>query len=1855
MKILKLLMLCLFTSVAMQVSAQLINMNPDPDGEPWWAGGLPEITPEIQAELDAIPSLTLTSKSLSTPLPAVVDNSQQIWFRPIFNQDGGSCGQASGIGYLFTYEINRIRNLPAHLPRYRQNHYPTHYTWNYINGGTGSGSFYYSGWDRIKDSGIPNVDTYGCLYEDLWMPLPVNERRTVWMTGYDKYQSSLTNRVDMEYYSINVSTPEGLETLKHWLNDHGKGAETGGLVNFGAKMPDPEKDYGVIPYGSDEAGKKIVLKFGHGSNHAMTIVGYNDNIKYDFNEDDEFTNPEGNMAEWEIGAVKVANSWGTSYPDPYSDGFVYVPYRLLASGPGTIASTVHVLDIKEESHTPKVTMRAKIQHPERNRIEMLTGLAANPDSENPTHTQSYRAYRLSTSPPSHTNGGGYLPMQGINDEPIEVELDVTEILGGIAPGKFFFNINEWSPETIFNGQVLDLSLVDYDTDDGVPIEIQYTEASFPIIITNNANTQLAIEYDYLPSVIDNVINVSKNIQINKNITIINGGKLVLKNGKNLTIANNKTLIVESGGILESNDINIEPGSNLIVNNCGTLKINNNAILSAQNGSILSIYPDGIIDVPGHSSFDISSEALIPHDCVHPIDVVPPSYIITESTQNWSGDYRMVRNLVIQAGADFTLQNPNLEFFDGRKIEIYPGGILTINGGVLSHSTSVCNQNNKWGGIVVRGNPNAPQTFENQGAVIIREGAIIENSYTAISLGIFETSLPPTYNQGGIVQSTDVVFRNNSKHITFYPYQNIDNDYESDNISYFNNCTFETNENSLFDNHIYNASLSGIKGVKFTACVFIDNLNNDINNNIVINNSSMKIIGDCLSQVNFELINSGNLQIINEGTLTIKDNAIVEITDGSTFTINDCAELEVESGGQVVVEDGGILEISPNAILNAHQGHAAFDIHSGAIIPDGFVNPYDVVPPAYYLSSGVHDWEAVNYKMFQNLVIGQGAKLTLNEPELKFAKDAGIVVKAGAELEIIGGELKSDMSCNNNDLWLGIRVEGNKMFPQSPISNQGYLKLHSGATISNAEIGIHVASNAVGSSGGGVIEVTDANFIDNITAISFAKYRYNDNHNFSMIRNSNFYTTDFLAKINKTPYSFIYLENVSLVKIISNTFSNLNPEEYPHPPSRGFGIYSANSDLVFKGRTANNYFYNLYTAIEFRGTSSAISFYSENNYIKDCFNGMFVSGANAPVIANNDIYMHGENYFEKVPTGIILVVLNDFKVSHNAIIGKNKGKGIKIINSNESSGKISNNTINNVNIGIFADGSDIYEYNCQVQCNNFTNNITADLYVQNMGISGIQGTSSYSASNSFYGNPKWNIYVDYNSEPFIQFPNPSLKYYAYPEKPYFPRYYNENVFILESDDILDCTASDILQDDLNVERIIQSEDSVNHYKAIFNATQDLGNTDELLNIIENTNNPVQLLNALLTHSPVLSDTIIVNVSENKPNFPEVMLASALLSNSHSVKSSRVVKSLNQRSVPMPGFLVDAILTDATNVSTIDELKSVILHKESERDLIAASLFSEYVTDTVSKQYNNIQSLKEYHPGLKYRYISVLADFEQGKYPESLTTLGELSQLDGLSAIQYQEINNLIEFFNIIIYIKENEIPYTHIDDNFKEALNDLATGSYGLPAIFSNNILAVADSIRFLADETVLSKSADAGEHTQSETFMQIEYNQTENFVLAEYNLGEISHQNPLIMVRSNEGLIKFKESIRFNHFVSMIDVYGWMPGNYKVQLINNNNIVAVGSFSIGKSHNSFNETTNDDCTIIDVYPNPSVGKFTIDISGCGSKQEFYYEIISSSGVTIEKGEGVQKKTITLPHMIEDLYIITIELSDRSYNKTLIIK
>ncbi|MDY0104121.1 MAG: hypothetical protein RBS07_14390 [Lentimicrobium sp.] len=142
------------------VNAQT-NMNPDPNGEPWWSGD--GVLPSAE-EIAIIPVLEITTQSANTPLPYKVYNNEHKFFPPIFNQEGYSCVHAAEIGYNFTYEINRARNVTAGVwseSGNRANLYHHLFTYNFLNKGSGSTyTDYTDGFKIIKENGCPMYNVY---------------------------------------------------------------------------------------------------------------------------------------------------------------------------------------------------------------------------------------------------------------------------------------------------------------------------------------------------------------------------------------------------------------------------------------------------------------------------------------------------------------------------------------------------------------------------------------------------------------------------------------------------------------------------------------------------------------------------------------------------------------------------------------------------------------------------------------------------------------------------------------------------------------------------------------------------------------------------------------------------------------------------------------------------------------------------------------------------------------------------------------------------------------------------------------------------------------------------------------------------------------------------------------------------------------------------------------------------------------------------------------------------------------------------------------------------------------------------------------------------------------------------------------------------------------------------------------------------------------------------------------------------------------------------------------------------------------------------------------------------------------
>ncbi len=420
----------------------------------------------------SLPQLYRSGKAKD--LPYELNNSILPFLRPAFTQEGyWNCGQAAGIGYNFTYEINAARGLSGDTSI---NQYTPGFTFNFMNGGYGWGVSYFNSFDALKDCGNPTIFDYGGIY---------NYGQTGWMSGYELYENAMENRID-EIYSIDVGTPEGLLTLKYWLLNHLNGSEYGGVANF---------YFGFywsanLPLESPDAGFPVVIESSPVSTHAMTIVGYNDSIRYDINNDGQFTNDIDingdtivDMKDWEIGGLRYMNSTFQN------DGAGYLMYRTLAleSGSGGIWNNqMHVITVKE-SYEPLVNLRLKIKHNSRNKLKIIAGVSTDTTHNYPEFTMDFPIFNYQ---------GGDHYMQGIDttesQKTIELALDISPLLTYVSvnnPTKFFVQIAENDKYNYGEGEILYYSIV--DRTDGIS-EIVCNEV--PVSINDNAITTLKVTH-----------------------------------------------------------------------------------------------------------------------------------------------------------------------------------------------------------------------------------------------------------------------------------------------------------------------------------------------------------------------------------------------------------------------------------------------------------------------------------------------------------------------------------------------------------------------------------------------------------------------------------------------------------------------------------------------------------------------------------------------------------------------------------------------------------------------------------------------------------------------------------------------------------------------------------------------------------------------------------------------------------------------------------------------------------------------------------------------------------------------------------------------------------------------------------------------------------------------------------------------------------------------------------------------------------------------------------------------------------------------------------------------------------------
>jgi hypothetical protein len=299
---------------------------------------------------------TVTLESISQP-PDRVDLSASPWFPPIGDQDG----ESSCVSWATGYYVKTFQEAKEHgwnltgarwdgnspTPEYQDKIISPAFIYHLTNWGGNSWTYYYDAINVVCSIGACS-----------WAKMPWNPYdQATWPSENAWREAPYYRGAPTGFESMSVNTDDGILNLKNWI-----ASENLAVIGVDAGQ------YSSLT--SDDVW--TVDNYGGGSNHANTIVGYDDNITY----------LEGGQLS--KGAFKVANSWGVGGWENVADGFYWISYKAMSQRVG------YVMFYRDRIwYVPTLASSFRIEHPMRGECNVVIGMGTH---DNPRVSKSFTDY-----------------------------------------------------------------------------------------------------------------------------------------------------------------------------------------------------------------------------------------------------------------------------------------------------------------------------------------------------------------------------------------------------------------------------------------------------------------------------------------------------------------------------------------------------------------------------------------------------------------------------------------------------------------------------------------------------------------------------------------------------------------------------------------------------------------------------------------------------------------------------------------------------------------------------------------------------------------------------------------------------------------------------------------------------------------------------------------------------------------------------------------------------------------------------------------------------------------------------------------------------------------------------------------------------------------------------------------------------------------------------------------------------------------------------------------------------------------------------------------------------------------------
>ncbi len=687
-------------------------------------------------------------------------------------------------------------------------------------------------------------------------------------------------------------------------------------------------------------------------------------------------------------------------------------------------------------------------------------------------------------------------------------------------------------------------------------------------------------------------------------------------------------------------------------------------------------------------------------------------------------------------------------------------------------------------------------------------------------------------------------------------------------------------------------------------------------------------------------------------------------------------------------------------------------------------------------------------------IPSGHRLTINNATIGMMADAKIIVEPGAELIVNNSTITSE--CGG--FWSGIEIwadaNATNQLGNFPNRQVGKVILEN-STISNAEDAISMFKQQPFTKGGGLVVAKNTHFLNNRRAVEmalFENYTVNGKvfDNLSSFKNCVFEIDENYRFDIKYPHTtMVSAFGTRGVKFLGCDFINNSKKDLS---LIGVYMYDSKFTIASLGIQDPSTFTHLKSGVSSLKAAYDYNFVVKEAQFTDCKFGVVANGIQNASITQNT-FTTTDFFMYTSPVAVFLENANGFIVEENTMSNNVLGlstpgfvspfqgddRGLVVKNAGIGSNTIYKNTFNGLNISNAANGvnynPNFINRGLTYKCNQMNGSKSKDFSIYGgaySGIAGAQGATGDPADNMFTNG------INGNDGHIANVATNRMDYYHRADAGGYvfePTQISSSVTThldpLNFDDSQHCLShndnglSGLPSALLLPAKVGQWKTSFSSGKTAFDqakyvyvSTIDGGDTYALLNTVQSTNTQTawEMRNDLIGSSP-LSLEVIFQVME-EDFLSNALLHDVLMENPHAVRDEEVMFQLENKTTPMPAYMINTLLGIYEMQTQKDILEAEMANEMMKMGTAANFLYVHWSSDSLDPDNDSVLVMAQ---GLN----TEIGDWKAVEYLVSKGNADEANALISAMPSKYELANwNLTNYnakktyFDYVINVTQN---------------------------------------------------------------------------------------------------------------------------------------------------------------------------------------------------------------------------------------------